>query len=291
MIKTKTIVQVSTLSLIVIGAVFAFLLIYARPTSQGPIPELVDKDTLVMMMEKFNPDLSRYDLNNMELLHIHKTGQVYMVDQKTLRDTDLYQKNLPNYPHDQYVWKVPLTEETRAGGQVSSTIYDASSGTRLGDVFPSADCPLGDLEQSNNGHEIVYLVYYAVLTNGKVSYVDPTLKGTFLGNEAEFELINKTQDFPEVSMMMHMFSHVCVDSFPTDLYLKEDPNFPGSKNDVEYLAMGRGTNNQIIIVDKFDSENRNIGRILYCGTGASPVYHASMREVFSCFNSTSSIAS
>lgn len=289
--KTKTIVRISTLSLFVIGIVFAFLLIYLRPTSQEPIPELVDKDTLVIMIKKFNPNLSSYDLDNMELLHIHKTGQVYLVDQNTLKDTDLYQESLPNYPHDQYVWKVPLTEEASAGGQVGSTIYDASSGTRLGNIFPSADCPLGGLEQSNSGHEMVYLVYYAVLTNGKMSYVDPTLKGTFLGNQAEFELINKTQNFPDVSMMMHMYSHVCVDSFPTDWYLKKDFNFPDSKNDVEYLAMGRGTNNQIIIIDKFDSENRNIGRILYCGTDASPVYHASMREIFSCFNSTSSIAS
>ncbi|MDE1843504.1 MAG: hypothetical protein KGH95_07645, partial [Thaumarchaeota archaeon] len=269
MIKTKTIVRISTLSLLVIGIVFAFLSIYVRSTSQGPIPELVDKDTLIIMIKKFSPDLSIYDLNNMELLHIHKTGQVYVVDQNTLLDTDLYQENLPNYPHDQYVWKVPFPEEANAGGQVGSAIYDASSGTRLGDVFPSADCPLGGHEQSNNGREIVYLVYYAVLTNGKTSYVDPTLKGTFLGNKAEFELINKTQNFPEISMMLHMYSHVCVDSFPTDWYFKNDPNFPDSKNDVEYLAMGRGINNQIIIVDKFDSENRNIGRILYCGTDAS----------------------
>ncbi|MDH2908279.1 MAG: hypothetical protein PXX83_09330 [Candidatus Nitrosotalea sp.] len=279
------------MSLLVIGVVSAFLLIYVRPTSQGPIPELVDKNTLIIMIKKFNPDLSIYDLNNMELLHIHKTGQVYVVDQNTLRDTDLYQENLPNYPHDQYVWKVPFTEEASVGGQLSSTIYDASSGTRLGNIFPSADCPLGGHEQSNNGHKIVYLVYYVISSNGKTSYVDPTLKGTFLGNEAEFELINKTQNFPDVSMMMHMYSHVCVDSFPTDWYFKKDPNFPGSKNDVEYLAMGRGTNNQIIIVDKFDSEDRNIGRILYCGTDASPIYHASMRKIFSCFNSTSSITS
>ena len=144
--KTKTIVRISTLSLFVIGIVFAFLLIYVRPPSQGPIPELVNKDTLVIMMKKLNSNLSSYDLGNMELLHIHKTGQVYLVDQNTLRDTDLYQESLPNYPHDQYVWKVPLTEEASAGGQVGSTIYDASSGTRLGDIFPGADCPLGGLE-------------------------------------------------------------------------------------------------------------------------------------------------
>jgi hypothetical protein len=274
----------------VIGIVFAFLLIYVRP-SQGPIPELVDKDTLIIMMKKLNPDLSNYDLNNMELLHIHKTGQVYVVDQNTLRDTGLYQENLPNYPHDQYVWKVPFTEEASTEGQVGSTIYDASSGEGLGNVFPNTDCPLGGLEQSNSGHDIVYLVYYAVLTDGKMSYIDPTLKGTFLGNEGEFELINKTQNYPEVSMMMHMYNHVCVNSFPTNRYLNTDPHFLISKNDVEYLAMGRGINNQIIIVDKFDSENRNIGRILYCGTDASPTYNASMREIFACFNSTSSNAS
>ncbi|MDE1766791.1 MAG: hypothetical protein KGI27_11050 [Thaumarchaeota archaeon] len=134
--KTKTIVRISTLSLLVIGVVFAFLLIYVRTSSQGPIPELVDKDTLIIMMKKFDPNLSSYDLNNMELLHIHKTGQVYVVNQNTLRDTDLYQENLPNYPHDQYVWKVPLTEEASAGGQVGSTIYDASSGQDLVIFFP-----------------------------------------------------------------------------------------------------------------------------------------------------------
>ena len=288
--KPRAVAQISTLLLLILGAVFAFLLFYGH-ASQGKIPELVDKHTLVIMMKKYYSNLSSYDLQNMELLHIHKTGQVYVVDQNTLRDTSLYQENLPDYPHDQYVWKVPFTDAARMGMQVGSTIYDASSGERLGNVFPSANCPLAGPEQSNNGHEIVYLVYYAILSNGKTSYVDPALKGTFLGNKAEFDLINNTQNLPEISMMMHMYNHVCVDSFPTDWHLEKDPHFPSSKNDVEYMATGRGANNQIIIVDKFDNENRNIGKMLQCGTDASPIYHASMREIFSCFNSTSSIAS
>jgi len=286
--KIKIIVRVITLVLFGVGLVFAFLLVYSRSINQEPVPELVEKDTILGILKKGGNESPNYDVPNMELLHIHKTGQVYFVDQKTLKDTSsLYQENLPNFPHDMYIWRIPFTNVV-SWIDSDSTIVDASSGAGLGFIYPRADCPLSGIGKHDNGEDIEYIVYYATLSDGKISYIDPTLKGTFRGNPDEFRLINMTQNYSEVLLMLQKYNQVCVDSFPTNGYLKTDPHFPTSKNDVEYLAMGMGTNNQIILIEKIDSENKNIGKILYCGTDASPIYNPNLEDISSCFNSTSS---
>lgn len=289
--KIKIIVRVITLALFGLGLVFAFLSTYSRSTNQEPIPELVEKDAILGILKKDGNNILNYDVSNIELLHIHKTGQVYFVDQKTLKDiSSIYQKNLPNFPHDMYIWRIPFTNEV-SWIDSDSTIVDASSGAGLGFIYPRADCPLSGIGKHDNDIDTEYIVYYASLSDGKISYIDPTLKGTFRGNPDEFRLINMTQNYSEVLSMLQKYNHVCVDSFPTNLYLKTDPHFPTSKNDVEYLAMGIGTNNQIILIEKIDSENKNIGKILYCGTDASPTYNPNWEAISSCFNSTSSKSS